>query len=392
MGLQPHQHFATHMDPSRSPHNATNRILHCIGPAKTIVPKQTQKCGKTGSPRLDKPVLRTGLQRSGADSPLSSSRACLHTALIAVSVLCMFDNAIVRWHGVHLRSLPGLGERLGPAGSGHYRRVTPRVYSELGRGCYACSMLACTARGVLAVAGLPWPRTFHLCSSGHGGSGERRVGGRGADSMHLADLAWLRQLVRTFGRLPCRLATNRPSPELACLNPRPGPATHGRQHNRQRVSVVARHWLRCVSGTASGIVPEAEPRGSQDEGAVTLGGAGRRYLVQVVEARLGTAFGAAVVQDVAIHAAGPVCGMRGGWAGRGASGGRVSCGQRKAGGRAVKAVNQRHGGLHTPHSPHQGRGPAICRGVYRLFDPRPQRCVNWCEFLKKMGQISLEMV
>ena len=32
-----------------------------------------------------------GLKRSGVDSPLCSSRACLHTAFIAISVHCMFD-------------------------------------------------------------------------------------------------------------------------------------------------------------------------------------------------------------------------------------------------------------------------------------------------------------
>ena len=31
MELQPHQHFATHMDPSCSPHNATHHILCWIG-------------------------------------------------------------------------------------------------------------------------------------------------------------------------------------------------------------------------------------------------------------------------------------------------------------------------------------------------------------------------
>ena len=60
-------------------------------------------------------------KRSGVDPPLSSSRACLHTAFIAV--LCVFDIAIVRRLSVLLPSLPGLGKRLGPAGSGHYRRV-----------------------------------------------------------------------------------------------------------------------------------------------------------------------------------------------------------------------------------------------------------------------------
>ena len=38
-----------------------------------------------------------GLQRSGVGPSLSSSRACLHTAIIAFSVLCMFDIAIVRF-------------------------------------------------------------------------------------------------------------------------------------------------------------------------------------------------------------------------------------------------------------------------------------------------------
>ena len=60
MELQVHQHFATHIDPSCSLSKATNHILYWIGTAKTMVPKKTQKCGNTGSPCLDKPVLGQG--------------------------------------------------------------------------------------------------------------------------------------------------------------------------------------------------------------------------------------------------------------------------------------------------------------------------------------------
>ena len=57
MELQPHQHCATHSDLSCSLHKATNRILYRIGTTKTMVPKQTQKCGNKGSPCWDKPTL-----------------------------------------------------------------------------------------------------------------------------------------------------------------------------------------------------------------------------------------------------------------------------------------------------------------------------------------------
>ena len=60
MEVQLHQLFATHMDPSCSPHKATNHILYWIANPKTMVPKKTQKCGNTRSPCLDKPVLGRG--------------------------------------------------------------------------------------------------------------------------------------------------------------------------------------------------------------------------------------------------------------------------------------------------------------------------------------------
>ena len=57
MEVKLHQHFAIHMDPSCSPHKVMNHILYRIGTAKTMVPKKTQKCGNTGSPYLDKPMV-----------------------------------------------------------------------------------------------------------------------------------------------------------------------------------------------------------------------------------------------------------------------------------------------------------------------------------------------
>ena len=50
MEIQPHQRFATHNDRSCGLHNAPNRILCWSGTAKTMIPKQTRKCGHTGSP------------------------------------------------------------------------------------------------------------------------------------------------------------------------------------------------------------------------------------------------------------------------------------------------------------------------------------------------------
>ena len=60
MGSQPHQHFATHTGPSRSPHNATDHSLSGIGPATPMIPKKAQKCGNTGSPYLDRCVSGKG--------------------------------------------------------------------------------------------------------------------------------------------------------------------------------------------------------------------------------------------------------------------------------------------------------------------------------------------
>ena len=112
-----------------------------------------------------------GLKRSGVDPPLSSSRACLHKAFIAFSVHCVFDIAILRRLSVLPPPLPDLGARdwgllvLGIT-AGSRRRCTPSwgVASP-------CPVLACGAQGVLAVAGLARPHTFHLCSLGHGGEG-----------------------------------------------------------------------------------------------------------------------------------------------------------------------------------------------------------------------------
>ena len=56
MELQLHQHFATHIDRSCSLHKDTNHMLYWVGTAKMRVPKNTQKCGNTGSPCLDNPV------------------------------------------------------------------------------------------------------------------------------------------------------------------------------------------------------------------------------------------------------------------------------------------------------------------------------------------------
>ena len=104
-----------------------------------------------------------GLQKvSRGPPPRSSSRTRPPTAFLTFSVHCAFDIAIVRWLGVLLPPLPPrLGARdKGPAGARHYRRVTSGVYSEVGRGCDLWSMLACSARGVRAVAGLTGPHTF----------------------------------------------------------------------------------------------------------------------------------------------------------------------------------------------------------------------------------------
>ena len=56
MGLDPHPHFDTHMDPSCGLHKATNHILYWIGTAKPMVPKKGQKFGNTGLPCLHKPL------------------------------------------------------------------------------------------------------------------------------------------------------------------------------------------------------------------------------------------------------------------------------------------------------------------------------------------------
>ena len=66
MELHLHRHFATHMDPSCGLRTAANHILYWIGTAKTMVPKKAQKCGNTGSPCLDKPVLGQGVQQPEA--------------------------------------------------------------------------------------------------------------------------------------------------------------------------------------------------------------------------------------------------------------------------------------------------------------------------------------
>ena len=117
-----------------------------------------------------------GLERSGVGPPLSPSRACLHKAFIAFSVHCVFDIAIVHRLSVLPPPLPDLGKRLGAAGSGHYRRVTPWVYSELGRGFFPCPVLACGAQGGLAVGGLTWP---HCLAQRHRGW----AGGAGGGSL-----------------------------------------------------------------------------------------------------------------------------------------------------------------------------------------------------------------
>ena len=54
---------------------------------------------------LWKPVLGRGLQRSCADPPLCSSRACLHTAFIAFSVPIVFE-LLVRTAGTRFSCLP----------------------------------------------------------------------------------------------------------------------------------------------------------------------------------------------------------------------------------------------------------------------------------------------
>ena len=74
---------------------------------------------------------------------------------------------------VLLLALPDLGKRQGPAGSGHYHLVMPRVCFELGCGLRLCSMLACSVQGVLAVAALTRRNTCHFGSPGHGGCGGR---------------------------------------------------------------------------------------------------------------------------------------------------------------------------------------------------------------------------
>ena len=57
----PHQHFATHVDPSFSPHKSEKphsllawgrTVVPWTGTAKTTVPKTAQRCGNTGSPCL----------------------------------------------------------------------------------------------------------------------------------------------------------------------------------------------------------------------------------------------------------------------------------------------------------------------------------------------------
>jgi hypothetical protein len=77
MELQLHHHFATHIDPSCSLHQATNHILYWIGTATTMVPKnKTQKCGNTGSSCLDKPMLGKGCVQGGWTT---SKETCRHT-------------------------------------------------------------------------------------------------------------------------------------------------------------------------------------------------------------------------------------------------------------------------------------------------------------------------
>ena len=48
------------MDPSRSLHKTTARMLYWNGTTKTMVPKRAQKCGNTGLRCLDMPVLGRG--------------------------------------------------------------------------------------------------------------------------------------------------------------------------------------------------------------------------------------------------------------------------------------------------------------------------------------------
>ena len=70
--------YATHIDPSRSLHKATNHILYSIRTAKTMVPKQTQQGGNMESPCLDKPVL--GLGAGGGNLSQTSVAHGLYTA------------------------------------------------------------------------------------------------------------------------------------------------------------------------------------------------------------------------------------------------------------------------------------------------------------------------
>ena len=107
-----------------------------------------------------------GPQKVRCDPPLSSSRACLHTAFIAFSVHCVFGRPFDCPLAQCSQPIPPcMGQGSWPVGSGLYRRVTLGLCNELGRGFYVCSMLACSDQGVLAMAGLTRPHTCSIVRS-----------------------------------------------------------------------------------------------------------------------------------------------------------------------------------------------------------------------------------
>ena len=108
------------------------------------------------------------------DPPLCSSRACLHTAFIAFSVHCVFDQWMFHWLIVLLPTFPDLGKR---QGAFWFRALTPGhvlglVHSRWWRTCGG----ACWLAVILGCAGLRGPHSAaHLTfrfTGAWGGTGE----------------------------------------------------------------------------------------------------------------------------------------------------------------------------------------------------------------------------